>query len=202
MTSMNRVRVSWSGWVGQPGLTTFYMSDSTLDVTPIKNFFTALAGKVPTPITWTIPALGDKIDDKQGDLVGAWAGTGGGVVAASGTGSAFAGAAGFLVDWKTSTIHRGRRIQGRSYFVPSATSVYQSDGTIFESDRAAIAAAGQALVTAMTPNLLIWARPFPGKAAEVGPPAKPAKPAADGASGPIVLAVCPDINAVLRSRRA
>lgn len=199
---MNRVRVAWTGWAGQPGLSTFYLADGRLDVTPIKTFLTAMAPFVPQNIQWTIPSLGDKIADGDGTLAGAWVGTGGGVVVTTGTSTGYAGSAGLCVDWKTGTIVNGRRIQGRTFFVPGSSTIYQSDGTIVEATRSTVLAAGQALITSLGTDFLVWSRPV------VEPPNNPAPgqpghvTARNGTSGPVVAAFVPDIAAVMRSRRA
>jgi hypothetical protein len=202
MASMNRVRVAWSNFAGQPGLTTFFLGDSKLDVTPIKNFFTAMAPFVPAGTTWTIPALGDKIIDTDGSIGGSWSGVGGGTVVATGLDQNFSGASGFCIDWLTITINNRRRIQGRTFIVPAASGVYQNNGTIVEATRTTIAAAGQALISALSPDFLVWSRPFPGRAASAGPPPVTALPARPGTSGPAAIARVPDLAAVLRSRRS
>lgn len=202
MASMNRLRVGWTGWAGQPGLTTFYLADGRLDVTPIKTFFTALNGNHPTGINWTIPSLGDKISDTDGAIVGAWGGTGGGTVTATGGAGVYSGSSGYCVDWKTTTIVNRRRIQGRSFFVPAVSAVYQTDGSILESARSSILAAASALITALGTDFLVWSRPVvaPVPNPPVGTPGH-VEPR-DGSSGPVVAAFVPDIAVVLRSRRA
>lgn len=201
MASMNRVRVVWSGWAGQPGLSTFFMADGRLDVTPIKTFFTSLILKVPAGITWTIPSLGDKIADSDGSLAGSWVGTGGGAVVATGSATSYSGASGVCVDWKTGTIVNRRRIQGRTFFVPAASTVYQGDGSILEAERAFFLASAQTLITQMGTDFLVWSRPVvpPANNPAVGQPGH-VEPRA-GASGPVVAAFVPDIAAVMRSRR-
>lgn len=201
MASMNRVRVLWSNWAGQPGVSTFYLADGRLDVTPIKTFFTAMAPFLPTPIQWTIPSIGDKIADGDGTIAGSWIGTGGGVVPTTGINSPYSGASGFCVDWKTGTIVNGRRIQGRTFFVPGAQVLYQNDGTIVEATRGTILAAATALISSLGTDFLIWARPF-----EPGPdnpaPGEPGhKEPRLGTSGPVAAAFVPDLAVVLRSRR-
>lgn len=201
MATMNRLRVGWSGWAGAPGLTTFYLADGRLDVTPIKTFFTALAPFVPNLITWTIPSLGDKINSDDGSIGGAWGGTGGGQVVATGSSTSFSGSSGFCVDWKTTTIVNRRRIQGRSFFVPGAAILYQGDGSILEATRTTIQAAATTLITSLGTDFLVWSRPV--VAPVPNPPA--GSPGhvdpRDGTSGPVVASFVPDLAVVLRSRR-
>jgi hypothetical protein len=201
MATMNRVRVGWSGWAGQPGLTTFFLADGRLDVTPIKNFFTAMASYVPNQVVWTIPSLGDKIQDLDGAIGGSWVGTGGGQVNATGASTGYPASAGFCIDWKTGTIVNRRRIQGRSFFVPGATAIYQSDGSIIEATRTAIQAAATTLITTLGTDFLVWSRPVvaPVPNPPLGDPGHVTP--RDGSSGPVVASFVPDIAAVLRSRR-
>ena len=201
MAPMNRVRVGWSNFSGQPGLSTFYLSDSVLDVTALKTFLTSMAAFLPGAVTLTVPSLGDKIESSDGSIAGSWVGTGGGQIAASGGAAVYAGSAGIVVDWKTATIVARKRVQGRTFFVPAAQAAYQNDGTIAEATRTTIGTAAATLIAAYTPNLLVWARPFPGRAALPGPPPKPAVPARSGTAAPVVLGIVPDMAAVLRSRR-
>jgi hypothetical protein len=201
MASMNRLRVGWSGWAGQPGLSTFFMADGRLDVTPIKTFLTAMAAFVPSGVTFTIPALGDKITDIDGSLSGAWVGTGGGTVVGTGGSVPYAGSAGLCVDWKTTTISNRRRIQGRTFFVPGASGIYQNDGSILESVRSTVLAAATTLIGSMGTDFLVWSRPVvaPVPNPPAGTPGH-VEPR-DGTSGPVVAAFVPDLAVVLRSRR-
>jgi hypothetical protein len=205
MSSMNRVRVTWSGGAGGAGVSTFYLSDSTVDMTALKAFFQAMNVYVPTGITWSIPFLGDKINSDDGSLVGAWNGTNGGSVSTLGGTTGYAGSAGFCVDWKTNVPVAGRRRMGRTFFVPGASGLWQNNGSIADSTVTAIASAANTMVSAYAGNLLVWSRPYPGRA-QSGTPGqpgyKPAKPARTGSAVPVLLATVPDLAVVLRSRRS
>jgi hypothetical protein len=204
MVNLNRVRIGWTGFPGQPGLTTFYMADGTLDVSPFKTFLTNMNLYVPSSIVWTIPAVGDKISVETGEITGAWAGVGGGSVNGFGGSTSYSQSSGICVDWLTGTLNNRRRIQGRTFFVPAAQSAYQTDGTIQESIRTTIQGYGNTLIASMLSGWQIWSRPFAGRA-QVGTPGqpgyKPAVPARPGASGAPLTCRVPDIAAVMRSRR-
>lgn len=202
MVAMNRVRVAWTGGSVVAGLSTFYFGSSTTDMAALKAFFTTLMFKVPNSISATIPIVGDQINDTDGKIIGSWGpGTNGGVAGGGGGSTAYSGVSGFCVDWKSSAIVAGRRVQGRTFFVPASTSVYQTDGTIIDSERTAITTAATTLITAYAGELKVFARPFAGKAAEAGPPPKPAKPARVGQACQVIAAIVPDKAVVLRSRR-
>lgn len=203
MTSMNRVRCIWSGWLGQPGLTTFYLGDGILDVTALKTFMGAMAAYIPNGIQIAIPALGDKIIAEDGSIGGSWSGTGSGTVNGSGGSGVYAGSAGVVMDWLTGTIVNRRRVQGRTFFVPGGSlNTYGSDGTINDGARTTMVTAAATLIGAYGGQFLVWSRPVVPKADNppVGSPGH--KVARAGAAAPILAARVPDIAAVMRSRRS
>jgi hypothetical protein len=201
MVAMNRCRVAWTGFTGAPGVSTFYFGSTTIDMTALKAFFTAVANKVPTAVQFAIPQIGDQVNDTNGQIVGAWSGTGGGTVLGTGGVGAYAGSAGICIDWLTSSVIDGRRRQGRTYLVPGASTIYQSDGTIAEAHRTDCVNAGAAMIAAYAGEFKVFSRPYPGQDAVVGPPPKPAKPPRVGAAVQVIAARVPDIAAVMRSRR-
>lgn len=195
---MNRVRVAWSGFNGGPGVSTFYLGNTTTDMTALKAFFNSVSTYTPGPVTFTIPALGDQINDTDGLITGSWNGTNGGTVTSSGGSAAYAGAAGLCVDWLSSAIIDGRRRQGRTFIVPAVTGVFQSDGTIAEGIRTLFTGYATTLIAAYAGELKVWSRPYAGRAASPGHAAKPPRV---GAAVQVISARVPDISAVLRSRR-
>ena len=73
---MRRLRVTWNGLGGLPGLSTFYYGVSTPNVSDAVTFFTAIRTLFPTGLSWDIPSSGDEIDDATGQLTGGWVGSG------------------------------------------------------------------------------------------------------------------------------
>jgi hypothetical protein len=173
-------------------------------MTGIKTFFNAVKTYHPSSLTWTIPVLGDQIDETTGTITGAWNGTNGGAVTGiAGTG-AYSGTSGYCVHWQSNIIVAGRRRAATTFMVPCDSLVYQNNGSIADSTLTAIQTAANAMVSAYAGNLLVWSRPFPGKDAvppSGGNPGKPAKPARTGIGVPVLLAKVPDLAVVLRSRR-
>lgn len=198
---MNRVRVTWTGFIGGPGLSTFYFGSSTTDMGALKAFMIAMMANVPNAVTGTVPSAGDQINDTDGKIIGNWTGTNGGAFGGAGGATSYSGPSGFCVDWLTSLIVAGRRVQGRTFFVPGSQSLYQTDGTIIDAVRTSLTTAATTFITAYAGEFKVFARPFPGKPAEVGPPAKPAVPARVGAAAQVITARIPDKAVVLRSRR-
>lgn len=204
MVAMNRVRVAWTGFTGAPGVSTFYFGSTTTDMAALKTFFTSLGPYLPNSVNIAVPAIGDQINDTDGAITGSWSGLNGGSVVGTGGSTGYSGASGFAVNWKSTLIVAGRRVQGRTFFVPSAVIAYQSDGTIVESLRTTITTAANTLVTAYAGEFKVWSRPFAGRAA-VGTPGtpgyRPAKPARVGVAAQVLAAAVPDLAVVRRSRR-
>jgi hypothetical protein len=171
-----------------------YVLDPALMMDEIHTFFATVADYVPSIVTLQVESTGDMIEDTTGALIGSWsetpvtplAGAGGGIYAAP---------AGGCVDWLSSVVIDGRRPMGRTFLVPLVGAAFQADGTLIDSIKANIKAAGDALLVAMAGNLVVWHRP---RLASAGPPAVAAR-----AGGHVEVSACrvPDKAVVLRSRR-
>lgn len=202
MVAMNRVRVTWTGFTGQPGLSTFYFGSTTTDMGALKAFLVSMAAFIPNAVTLSIPVTGDQINDTDGKITGSWGpGTNGGIVGGAGGATAYSGVSGFCMDWRSGQIIAGRRVQGRTYFVPSTTNAYQTDGTIVDSVRTTLTTAATTFIAAYAGEFKVFSRPFPGRAAEAGPPPKPAIPARVGVACQVISGFPPDKAIALRSRR-
>lgn len=186
--ALDRIRVAWGGApVVGPGVSTFYM-DPAASSGPgdLVTFFTAIASAFPTPLTWTIPGLGDTIDETTGAITGTWSHTGGAIVAATTTQDFLLGA-GARMKWTTAGIHAGRHVQGQTYLVPMVYSMFGSDGLMNGTGHSVlITAAGNLML--VHPNVFyIWSRPKTGVL---------------GAKTPILGAILPYVPTALRSRRS
>lgn len=197
MTVIDRVRVGWSGGIGGPGVTTFYMLSAPAHLTDVRNFFVEFANYVPTGITFHVEASGDKIEDTTGTLVGNWVGGAVPDVVTSNP-SVYAGPAGLAVSWFTDLVAQGRRVRGRTFIVPIGSDKFDAAGTLAAAALSAAQATAIAFLTATAGDLRIWHRPFAGAPA-VG--TKPARPAHAGSSAVVVGTSVRDKAAVLRSRR-
>jgi len=148
---MRRLRVSWDGLGGLPGLSTFYYGVASPNVSDCKTFFTAIRDSFPAGLTWNIPSSGDELDSATGALTGVWVGSGGGQVNAGGAGANYAAGVGTRVRWPTGVIHNGRRVLGSTFLCPLTTASYDQSGTIaaatlttFQTAASAYAASGVA----------------------------------------------------------
>lgn len=147
MTTLRRVRVTWDGLGGLPGLSTFYYGVASPNVSDLVTFFNAVKVYVPSGLTWTIPSSGDELDDVTGDLTGSWTGTGGGSVAATGSTGPFAAGTGVIVRWRTGIVADKRRVQGRTFIAPTVSGMFNSSGGIGSTPLATLQAAAAAYVS-------------------------------------------------------
>lgn len=186
--------VLWQGALsGMPGYSKFRfigeLSGSTLNTAAanLKTFLEAVKGAIPTVLTLTIqPSASWHGDD--GTLTAelpittvpaAVVGTGSGNVVA---------ASGWMVRWITGAINGGKKVEGRTYFVPMVTAVCQLDGTITDANRTLYATAANTFASS-TPSPAVNSR------------ARPGNPAAGDQTIAIQSAIVPDKQVVLRSRR-
>jgi len=192
----------WTGITGAPGYTNLFYKATDGDglealaaVTKSKLFFFNLLGMLPSGCTIAPVADVRLLDDATGDLQDIF--TVSGVTSVTGSGAAtFAGPVGACVDWLTTTVHGTRRLQGRTFVVPLASSQYENNGTIVSGALSALATAAETMRTASGPAFGVWGRP---RAAN--PDATPPVTARAGLWGPAVSSRVPDKAVVLRSRR-
>ena len=186
MSDIAKIAVSWTGLPGLAGVSVFYSNAAVAPpVGALNTFFNAIKTLHPSPLVWTIPNTGDTFDDATGTLNGSWTAGSPTTVAASGSGTSYAGGTGVVVRWTTNGIQNGRRVRGRTFLVPCISSMYDA-GSILSSQLAVWQAAASALVTSAGSDLRIWHRPVN----HLG-----------GTSHAITGAFVPDLAAVLRSRR-
>lgn len=186
--TMNRVRCVWSNFSGAPGYTNFYTGTSVTDYTPIRTFFAAFSTYLPAAVSISVPTTGDQISEATGAITGSWAATvtGGAVTGSAGNTGVYSGASGIQVQWLTTLIARGRRIQGKTFIVPAYSGVYDSNGSLATAVQTAATAAGTALIAALASELKVWSRPATGYT---------------GQQAIVTTARVPDLAVTLRSRR-
>lgn len=185
MTTMRRLRVSWNGLGGLPGLSTFYYGVATPNVSDAVTFFNAIKALFPTGLSWDIPSSGDEIDDATGELTGGWIGSGGGSVAATGGSGNYAAGVGTRIRWDTLVITGGRRVRGGTFLAPLLGSCFDSSGTVNNANLVTLQAAASAFAASGVAKG-IWHRPVNGSG---------------GLYAAINSAVIADKVTMLRSRR-
>lgn len=202
MVDIQRQRVRWSGFVGAPGISTFYFEDAAGHQSALKTFLDAIKTCLPSDVHMLIEPDGDVIDAATGDLTGAWTGTNEPESVGTESGG-YAAPAGFQTRWNTGSIFNNHRVRGRTFWVPAASSVEQSDGSMVDSARATMETASNTFVAAVSGNLKVWVRPRRAQVAYTDGFGRPhgAITAADGASATVTSATVPDRLVILASRR-
>jgi hypothetical protein len=186
MADLRRVKVEWTTGAGGAGLSVFYSASADDATASLGTFFNAIKGGFVGAVTWTIPSTGDKIESTTGNLTGAWTGGTGASIAGS-TSGAYAAGTGFLARWTTGVIRGHRKFQGRTFLVPISSGLYDSSGTIDNTNLATFQAAVTALAAAN--KLVLWGRPTtPG--------------GSDGISSTILAGTAVDKVVSLRTRRS
>lgn len=206
---MNRHKIVWSGFPGQPGYTNFYTGSSIVDSTPFKTFFNSAyniaagaSGWLPANTILTFPSSGDQIEESTGALLGSWTGTAPTVLQSNATSNQnYSGAAGAQVQWLTSLVVNRRRVHGSTFLVPLLPVAMDAQGSIGTAALAQMKSAADALVTALAGELKVWSRPFvPGpNNPPIGQPGH--KTPRAGANAQVIAARVPDLAVTLRSRR-
>lgn len=171
---MIRVRAVGSGWTGGPGLSTFYFNEGVAPIDGalatnvtgrVRAYFDALRPYGPLPVTWQVDPVVAAVDAADGYLtqeVIATAtpapviGSGGAV-----PGPAFVALVGRL---RTNSFQDGRRIQGRTFYSPLASSFTDSTLPETAAQTAQVTGLTALLTTGGGPQLVVWRRPKPGQA--------------------------------------
>lgn len=197
MGNIERLRVALTGFVGGPGVMTFYFVDAETAQSPLSALLDDLKPGMPAQMSMLVASSGDIIDDTNGDLVGAWTGTTQTPKVGADT-STYPAPAGACIRWDTDTVVDKHRVQGRTYLVPLGGGSYQNDGSINGTNVTNITNAATTFLALVDSNLKVWHRPRKAKAADGS---KPAITARVGSSVFVTSAHCVDRTMVLRSRR-
>lgn len=210
MSQIGRVKAEWTGFIGAPGYTNIYFglkggtfawsaAAAQEAVTGVRALLDYTAN-YPTTVNILVNPTVEVIDSDNGDLIELHtAATPPAAIVGTSTASV-AGPAGACINWTTDGIHRNRRVRGRTFIVPLATTSYEPNGTIFPGFLTALRtnAAGFLTMsrTLVEPN--IWARPYTVPETVGGPIPPTVLP---GAAYRITSSSVADKVAVLRSRR-
>jgi hypothetical protein len=201
MSGMLKVTTKWTGFSGAPGYTNFYFRDFTANNEPtsaqataavarVQTFWSNMAAKFPPPVRLAIQGDVQVIEDTDGKLKDIFTVTPPADIVGGSATAEYSSPTGMVIHWRTGGVRNGRRVRGRTFLVPCANNMYQSDGSIATASLASAVSTAQALADSTTgsPDLGVWARPTaPG--------------ATDGAWWLVTGVTVPDLAAVLRSRR-
>jgi hypothetical protein len=195
---------TWAGASGLPGYTNLFFDAPGVDVAAeivsvadaVADFWNALSPGLASGVTLTTSAEIRQLDPATGALETLWAispspsPVGGG---GSGVGPSPAGG---CISWNTGEVHAGHVVRGRTYLVPIALNVFQSDGTLTSGFVTIMNDAAVGLIGHSGPDFVIWSRPVASDPDHVPPIV-----GHSGAAFPAVTGVAKDKVAVLRSRR-
>lgn len=186
-------RASWSVPNAGPSVSTFhFLGDEIPDpaalALAVRTWFADLAGMLPNDVSISFASEFTLHNVATGQLTGSVAVTPPAPVAGNQSG-AWAAGAGIRIDWLTAYVRNGRRVRGRTFLVPGASSVYGTDGRVLP---AIISQANfvsdtfiNACLAAGSP-LTVWARPTDSL---------------PGASFPVADASTAGLTATLRGRK-
>lgn len=193
----------WQGFIGAPGYSIFHFRDFGAPegwdptvaqaqecVDKVRTFADAIKGNIVYGSSLQVLNDVEEIEDTTGEMVNVMSTTAPAVVNATTTAAFnYAGPVGAVINWRTSTVRRGRRIQGRTFLVPLLSNNFEVNGTLGAGSITTLAAAAAALsADGASPDLGVYARPSKDG---VTP----------GQWAPVTGYNVPDMGAVLRSRR-
>jgi hypothetical protein len=199
MATIQRVRAEWSGFVGAPGVSTFYTVGAAAFLPALHAFYAALSSILAPPVVISIDDFGDELEDTTGVITGSWTSDPVAAIVSTQSGVAtYSAATGAVVEWLTQLPLLGRRRLGKTFIVPLGASAYDDNGSLSDGALTVLRPAAAQLVTASESVFMVWSRPFKGKPATA---TKPERPAHDGRATAVTGSRVPDMAAVLRSRR-
>lgn len=169
MANLHRVRISWTGYPGSPGLSTFFfraaapptLADAQTVADRCRAALLVLAPLIPNTVTMTVQSVVDTINDERGTLDSSFGVTPPAPVAGSNVAALGATFVAAGLELNTGTIVAGRRLRGRSFIspLPVAFAGLQAPNS---SVLTTVQAYGVALVGASPPlalPLTVWSRP-------------------------------------------
>ena len=169
MVDMLKFSARWTGFAGAPGVTNFYardFSEGGVDqamadgfITRLDAYLDAWAGFLPVNVSLLVDPTVEVIEAETGDLQGYYTVTADSSRSGSSTDN-WSAASGAVVSWYTDLVRNGRRLRGRSFFVPLYGAAYDSTGTLNNTMLTTLRAASTTFITAAgTGRMGVWGRP-------------------------------------------
>jgi len=200
MANIYRVKLRWSGYQGGPGYSIFHFKEdgdinpsvasAELAVDRVDAWIQAIRTFVPQVVTLQTMADVETLLESDGTLTNVLATTPAAAVLGNASSAVgFAAAVGAVINWRTGGVRNGRRVRGKTFLVPFSSAAFEPNGTLAAGTITAINTAAAAMIADTTaPDMGVYARPSgPG--------------ATDGIWHKATSYNCPDMGAVLRSRR-
>lgn len=193
MALLQRTRVLWTGFNGGPGYSNLFSrfedDDSTDPIThaeDVATLFEAIRNYIPSTVSLAIDQEVAIFDEDSGELTDFRLLPFAPEIDGNGTSLAYSGASGAVVEWRTGAVRSGRRVTGRTFFVPLAQNVYNNQGGLTTQFRNILQLAANAYIDEGNSTPVVWSRPTDTRL---------------GWSGTITEARVRPRAAVLRSRR-
>lgn len=184
-------RPEWTGFSGAPGVSVFNarLSGAALSTGPqqladdIATYYIGMSGQLPDDVTIRFPSEVIEMDTTTGVMTAIHAINPPASVSGTQAGP-YAAPCGARVDWNTDAVVAGKRLRGRTYWVPITSAAYEADGTITTAFRDLLVLGGNNLVASLENigSLAVWSRTH-------------------GILADVTSVSAPDRVAVLRSRR-
>jgi hypothetical protein len=199
---IDRHRVNWNGFVGEPGVSTFYCVSTFPMNAALHSFFDAIKAYLPADVHINFEASGDILESTTGALTGTWVDAASPAVVGTDT-SGYSAVSGALMRWVTNAVVSGRRLLGHTYLVPFGAGNYDTSGQVSSTAVTALTAAGVGLSGGLSGTMLIWERPRLARAAYTDRRGvtHPAVTARGGSAAAVQTAACRAEVTELRSRR-
>jgi hypothetical protein len=190
-----RATLQWNGFSGAPGYTNmhFELGDTPTQtqlndtLAKLNTFLLSVGTYIPSNVNIGFPFIMEQFDAATGELTDTHPVTPPNNINGFATGN-YSSASGACITWATNSIINGRRLRGRTFFVPLGASAFGTDGTLNPSLVSGVNNAASAFLASTSGlQFVIWSRPDPG--------------AANGIIGAATSGTVADRAAVLRSRR-
>lgn len=190
---MLRITARWAGFPGAPGYSNFFFAggggligDQNQVADRIANAFKGVSNHLAAGTSITIEPEAAVVDSDTGEVTDFRNIDPIAPITSSGSGS-YAGPAGAVVNWRTSDLRNGRRIRGRTFMVPLATSAFDNTGSLAPAALTGLNAFASAIRAGdLDSEFGVWSRPINGSG---------------GVFATVTSHSVPDMVAVLRSRR-
>jgi hypothetical protein len=199
MGNILKVVTNWTGLQGGNGYTNLYfepipeagpVTQAMVDaaVAKVEAFFTAMKFyRPPGTFTQVDPAV-QEIDENSGEIRAFWGATTLAPAAGTAANAPHSAVAGACINWTTANALNGRRVRGRTFFVPLASAALDVNGTIDNTALTAMRGHAATLhADGTNVRLVVWHRPT-----ALG---------IDGGAYDVIASNISDKTAILTSRR-
>ena len=189
-----RVKARWSGFTGSPGYSVFHFNAPDEAAGPeaqdcadaVRDLAFTWRTHLPSIVTINVDPAVERIDIPSGGMVEIIDVTAPLAVQGTATGT-YSAASGACIQWTTSGVRNGRRVRGRTFVVPLASSGYDAAGTLSTGALTDLQGGATAFADSFA-GAVVYARP-------TGPGVE------DGVAYDIGAGRVVDKVAILRSRR-